>query len=189
MKKLLPLLVVLAVSCVDELPAFADGPTWNGLHPEDVLTMMAKLPPEGCLYNPGRKCGPGRYDQGPDARALAAAIAKTAPSRDVAARMATYSSYESGNDAHARGDCRVVVDIAEKVCRAKCAFQLWGVPDEVADDPNRAAVEWLAMTAREECVGLPQDERLAGLAGSCKSTKARTKVRLREQAARDAAKP
>ena len=186
MKKLAAAFVLLVgVVSVDVARAVDERPTT-----QDVLDIMSKLPPETCLYNPhGIECSkPGGYDRGPDARRIAAGIALAVDGsvrgdmRKEAALAATFSSYESGNRADARGDCHDAPD-GERVCRAKGAFQLWTSDDSMADDPTSAARAWIKMAVDERCAGLDPSEDLAGLAGSCKSRKARRKVRLRTLAA------
>ena len=167
-------------------PAF--GETDPAPTAQDVVGVMAKLPPEACLYS-GKKCKPGGYDKGPDARRIAAAIASSADGSLTgtrvgdAALMATYSSFESGNNASATGDCT-----AAGVCRAHGAWQIWYVPEDVAFDPARAASVWksIAASSMKTCDKNAPDERLASVAGSCTFWKARQKVRQRAQAARDA---
>jgi hypothetical protein len=90
--------------------------------------------------------------------------------------MAAFSSYESGNKADAVGDHG----------QSHGAFQIKYLPPDVANDPGRAASNWVALARDGACKELPLDERLAGLAGSCASGKARQKVRLRVRAAREA---
>jgi hypothetical protein len=144
------------------------------LNAEIVLAMMARIPPEG---KPSGK--PAGYDKAGDAKTVARAIAATASSREQAARMAVYSSYESSNVASARGDC------GYGICRSLGAWQLQSVSPEVALDPFRAAPAWLALAADAEsrCAKNQPDERLAVLAsGSC--NRARPKVRRRAETAR-----
>ena len=187
-KLILALPLVFSVCQLD--PAFAEvdqAPTVD-----DVVSMMAKLPSEVCLYQPARKgCDrPGGYDKGPDAHRIASAIASSADGsitgsrRFDAALMATFSSYESGNKADAVGDAG----------RAHGAWQMHYVSEDLASDPFKAAPLWRSLAvssmATKTCAALPPDERLASVAGSCAYEPARRKVRQRMQAARDAlAKP
>ena len=90
-----------------------------------------------------------------------------------AALIVTFSSYESGNDAHAVGDHG----------KSHGMLQIKYLPQDVAEDPERAVPNWIALARDGACKDLPQDEKLAGLAGSCQSAKARRKVRQRVEAA------
>lgn len=176
MKKLLALLVLMLGTCSPTLaPATEDAaPT-----AAEVLQMMSKLPAEMCLYT-GKRCEPAGFDKGPDARRIADAIAHAATGElrgtrlEDAALMATYSSYESGNDAHATGDSG----------RSHGAWQIKFAPAEVSEQPDRAASIWLSLARDGACKGVADDEKLAGLAGSCTSSAARQKVRQRAQLAR-----
>jgi len=185
MRKLILALPLLLTVC-DVEPVFADpdpAPTV-----EDVLGVMHRLPEERCIYREKSNCRttPGRYDRGPDARRIAQAIVANADGSLTGTRAldaavyATYSSYESGNDASAVGDHG----------RAHGPWQIWFVSEAVATDPMQAAPVWRSIAASsmatKACAALPEDERLAGLAGSCSYQPARRKVRLRMQAARDA---
>jgi hypothetical protein len=154
---------------------------------DDVLGVMRHLPPEGCLYNPhGRGCDrPGGYDRGPDARRIAEAIVKAADGRITggvrldAALMATYSSYESGNTANAKGD-------------GGASLGAWQIKyiGETMFDPAAAVVVWRsrAVDSMRVCTarGAAPDEGLASLAGGCDFAQTRRKVRMRLKAARDA---
>jgi hypothetical protein len=146
---------------------------------DQVIDMMAKLPPEGCLYS-GKACKPGGYDRGPQAREIAAAIARHATGEILGSRqqdaalLATFSSFESGNDVHAAGDHG----------KSHGPLQIKYVPQQVAENPDRAVPIWIALARDGACAGLPTEEKLAGLAGSCASAKARQKVRQRVMAAR-----
>ena len=166
-------------ACEGSEPAFADADRAPTV--DDVVHVMRVLPPEACLYT-GKACKPGRYDQGPDARRIAAAIVShvdgtlTGDRAHDAALVATFSSYESGNDARAVGDHG----------KSHGMLQIKYLPQEVAENPDRAVPNWIALARDGACKDLPVDEKLAGLAGSCLSAKARQKVRQRAQAARDA---
>jgi hypothetical protein len=182
--KLIPFLVVLSVC--EPLPALADGVDEQAaLTTKQILGVMAQLPPEGCLYNAhGRSCDrPGGFDRGPDAKRIADAIVATADGRVTGDReldaslMAVYSSYESGNDANAKGDSG----------RSLGAWQIMFI-GETMYDPMRAAPVWRAraIESARVCGKLPVDEQLASLAGGCMYPKTRQKVRQRMQAARTA---
>ena len=187
-------LVLVAAAC-GVAPAFADaGPM---VTVDTVLGVMRRLPEERCLYNPhGKNCElPGGYDRGPDAHRIADAIAKIANGcltgdRAIdAAVMATFSSYESGNNAEAAGDCKGgTTDKA--MCAAHGAWQIQFVSPDIATDPYQAAATWLSIARSSmsmgACASNPPDERLAGIAGSCTYGPARRKVRQRVQAARAA---
>lgn len=180
-----------ASTCIEE-PVFADADPAPTV--DDVIGVMKRLRHERCLFHPaGAGCDrPGGYDRGPDARRIAAAIVANANgaiagSRKLdAAVMATYSSYESGNDASAKGDC----DSSKTMCRAKGAWQMWFASDDIAFDPAQAAPVWRSLAVSSmrtgACATLPPDEKLAGLAGSCVYYPARVKVRQRMAAARAA---
>jgi hypothetical protein len=177
MRKILPLALVLGSFCDNAALASEHEPVTT----QDVLGFMAAVPPEGCLYS-GKSCKPAGYDKGPDALRIAQAIAATASgeilgnARDDAALMAVFSSYESGNDTRAEGDHH----------SSHGAFQIKFVPQDVAEDPVRAAPIWrsLALLGMSACAKNDPDERLASVAGSCSATKAKTKVRQRVQLAR-----
>ena len=188
-KVILTLWVSMLATCVPELAPATDDPAPTVA---DVLGVMNRLPEERCLSNrSGKRCDqPGRYDRGPDARRIADAIVANADGRITGARKldaalyATYSSYESGNDAGARGDCNA----DRSVCKANGPWQIWFVSEDVAMDPGRAAPVWrsIASGSIKACEKNDPDERLASVAGSCSYAPARRKVRLRMQAARDA---
>jgi hypothetical protein len=187
MKKTLLAILALAAStepsCGDiaGTPAFAvedRAPTVD-----DVVRVMATIPEERCLYNPGgKRCDqPGRYDRGPDARRIAGAIVAnadgslTGTKREDAAVMAVFSSFESGNNASAVGDGG----------RARGALQLWYFGDE-AFDPDQAVPIWrsIARGSIKACSANVPDERLASVAGGCSYPPAKRKVRQRVELAR-----
>jgi len=183
-KLALAALTMISTCSPASTPAFAeDAPSATV---DDVLGVMHRLPEEGCLYNPhGKGCTmPGRFDHGPDARRIAESIVVAADGSITgnraldAAVMATFSSYESGNDASAVGDRG----------RARGAMQLWFVSDSVAFDPAQSVLAWRAIArgSVKMCKDNAADEKLASVAGSCSYWKARQKVRQRMQAARDA---
>lgn len=192
--RVLVLVVVAAggveADCGAVAPAFAEGVPGEAapVTVDTVLGVMHRLPEERCLYNPrGKRCDlPGGYDKGPDARRIADAIARTADGAITgdkaldASVMATFSSYESGNNASAVGDGT----------KAKGAWQLHFVDDAVAFDPEQAVTWWRSIAVGTMKVGAcatnPPDEKLAGIAGSCTYEPARRKVRQRVQAARAA---
>jgi hypothetical protein len=188
--KLSYLALPLVLTVCDVEPVLADPDPVPTV--DDVLAVMASIPEEHCLFNPkGKGCGkPARYDRGPDARRIALAIVANANggltgSRKLdAAVYATYSSYESGNNASARGDCNE----DKTVCKANGPWQIWYISPEVASDPDRAAPVWrsIATSSLKACASNPPDERMASVAGSCSYLPARVKVRQRLQAARDA---
>jgi hypothetical protein len=185
MQKLI-LALPFALMICDIEPVFAESdpaPT-----AAEIVGVMAKLPSEACLFHPkGVGCDhPGGYDKGPDARRIAEAIATTANGAIMGSRkldaavMATFSSYESGNNASAVGDHG----------KAHGAWQMWFASEDIAFDPAQAALVWRSLAVSSmntgACKTLPPDEKLAGLAGSCVYYPARVKVRQRVQAARAA---
>jgi len=160
---------------------------------DDVIAVMSQIPEERCLYGQ-QACREraGHYEHGPDARRIAEAIVAAADGSLTGTRlgdaslMAVFTSYESGNDASARGDCK---DADRRLCRSNGAFQLMFITPEVAFDPAQAAPVWRAIArgSIKACKDNPDDEKLASVAGSCSFWKARQKVRQRVQLAREQA--
>lgn len=131
----------------------------------EVLAMMDRIPicERGCD-------APYRWSRVRNAKAIAAAIAAVAPTRERAAQMAVYAAWESGLDARAESPDHL----------DHGAWQLRGVSIEIANDPNRAAAVWLGLADQNEalCQGNPPDEQLAALAsGSCDHGRAKVKRR------------
>jgi hypothetical protein len=152
------------------MPTSADG----GVSPTEVLVMLARVrAPEAAPREPGR------YDRGPSARELAAAIARQASSREEAALAVVYAAYESGANAAAVGDGG----------KSLGAYQLRFVAEEVATDPDASTGVWLtrARAAARICSG-EADERLAALvSGRCEA--GRAKARRRAAMAHEVAAP
>jgi len=147
-------------------PAAADGPAVTA---DEVLAMMARVPgrpgdPRSTAY---------RWDKKRGAPSVARAIAQTAPTREWAARMTVYAIHESGLQLEpcASGDGG----------KSLGPWQLGGVREAVACDPDKAAPIWLAKarTSAQDCVKLSPDEAMAELvSGSC--GKGRQLARRRE---------
>lgn len=179
----------LAIVCLAVLLLFAgrvrggeDAPPETVVTASAVLDMMRLIPLECSLWGsaPRPRCPtdrPAGFELGPDAGAIAAAIARHAASRYDAALLAVFSSYESGNDAHAVGDGG----------KSFGAFQVQGM-GEGAFDPDKAAARWLelARSGQHRCHRNPPDEQLASVAsGNCDH--GREKVRRRVRLARSLA--
>jgi|SRR5579872_733113 len=124
----------------------------------EVLRMMSTVPgrpgdPRSAAY---------RWDKKQGAPAVARAIVRTAPTREWAARMVVYAVHESGLqlDPCAEGDGG----------KSLGPWQVGGVPEKVACDPDQAARVWLrlALQSESDCASLPESERMAELvSGSC----------------------
>jgi hypothetical protein len=172
------LCVLFAVTLISIIPTSASAKVVSGV---EVLEMMERVPSECSLMRrPPHWCprGPAGFERGRDARLIASAISSVAKSREEAALLAVFSSYESGNFARAVGDGG----------RSLGAWQIQGI-GAGAFDPYFAASYWLDLANRniKGCWRNAPDERLASLAsGSC--FKARAKVRLRVRLARELAK-
>lgn len=134
----------------------------------DVQAMQARIPDcERCTRVSGA------FARTRDARAIAAAIAQVAPTREAAAELALYAAWESGNRIDVVGD-------------GGLALGPWQLHDARATalEPVRAARRWLQLAAasREKCAGNAPEERLAALAsGSC--DRGRAIVRRRDEVA------
>lgn len=147
----------------------------------EVFGWMGRIPLE-CGLEGRRACvqadgSPrlGNFRGGHDARAIAKAIAKYAPTREWAALATVYAAYESSNDTRIVGDGG----------KALGAWQIQGSDKEQALNPYSAIRVWLGMarTSERSCKDNEPEERLAALAsGDC--TKGRLKVRRRLEAAR-----
>lgn len=178
-KLILALPFVFYVCQLEPVPALADVQQAAPLTTDDVVGMMRAIPEKA---HPTR---PGRYDQAGDAREIAAGIAHVASDRDMAALAAVYAAYESSNQKCAEGDRD-----ANGVPRSLGAYQLQGVPREVACDPVRAASVWLALAKDAQanhCRNSDPDDRLSILTGgSC--TRGRLVARTRARIAREVAK-
>jgi hypothetical protein len=144
----------------------------------EVLELIAKIPAECGLYvTPGCPRGNlGHYERGPSVRAIAQAIASHARDREEAATAAVFAAYESGMNAHAKGDKKA------GVYHSRGPWALYDVSPDVAEDPDRAIVRWLAIKrdAETRCAENPPAERLAVLAsGHCDRGKKKVRVRMR----------
>ena len=125
---------------------------------DEVLAMMARVP---ATQRERDEALPGHWERRKDAPRIAAAIARFAPSEEVAARLTVYAALEGGMEVHGpRGDSG----------KAMGMLQLHNVPESLAFDPNQAIPWWLDLAARSEklCQSNPPRERLAALAsGRC----------------------
>lgn len=166
-------------ACEGGETAFADVQQPAALTTVDVLAMMRAIPEKA------HQARPGRYDQAGDAREIAAGIAHVVTDRDTAALLSVYAAYESSNVKCAEGDRD-----ANGIPKSLGAFQLQGVPREVACDPARAASVWLALAKDAQanhCQDSDPDDRLSILTGgSC--TRGRLVARTRARIAREVAK-
>jgi hypothetical protein len=147
----------------------ADTPVDEAL----VLRMMRAVP----AVETGADLAPGYpWDRVGHARAVARAVAASAPTRQEAADLVVWGIFESALRADARGDDG----------RSLGVWQLstLAAPPEVALDPMRAAPVWLELAAasRRACASSPPELQLAALAGgTCQ--RALSKVALRERIA------
>lgn len=185
MKYLFALGLALALLCSwhtavadDDLPTSLPA----ALTTDDVLGLMGKIPAmELCLRGrPKALCTepyPGWAKRGAASR-IAKAIADHAETREEAGDATVYAIRESGNEISVSGDGG----------KSHGPWQLSEeqASPEVARDPERAIVVWLALArkSRLDCQKLPEDERLAELgSGSCEAGRdlARRRARLREK--------
>jgi len=143
---------------------------------DDVLEMMAKVPPAGAYVRTGH------------ARQIAEAIADHATAleglslRETEALLVVYAARESANTLCVKGDGG----------RSLGTFQLQGVSEGVACDPAQAVTAWLgrASASIALCASNAPEERLAALAsGSCDHGRLVARARMllaRQIASRDA---
>jgi hypothetical protein len=124
--------------------------------PGDVMGFFSRIP----ATQEGDERRLGHWDRRPSALAAAAAIARHASSREVAARLAVYATLESGLNLKARGDRGHALGL----------LQLHNVTESLAFDPDQAIPWWLRLASQMQrlCAMNPPRERLAGLAsGRC----------------------
>jgi hypothetical protein len=167
--KILPLAAAFALVIFTASPARVAE---TSVTPEDVLSMMARVP---AVDRSGAKSY--RWDQVGDAKPIAKAIARSAPSWSAAAELTVYAVREGGLRACAAGD-------SDKQGQAH-SFGTWQISDkrvpvQVACDPMKAAPIWLAIAAssRKDCADLPPEEQLAELAsGNCAHGRAKARER------------